>query len=71
MPLVIQMVHCLRCFCLPGHLTLRPSEARGHTPHLGEHSREVLIELGYCDKEIDGMRNQGTVVLLERAEAAE
>ena len=57
--------------CLPGHLPLRPSEARGHTPHLGEHSREVLIELGYGDKEIDGMRNQGAVVLLERAEAAE
>ena len=33
--------------------------------------RNEYGQLGYGDKEIDGMRNQGTVVLLERAEAAE
>ncbi|MEC9153789.1 MAG: CoA transferase [Pseudomonadota bacterium] len=56
---------------LPGHPALRPGEARGHTPHLGEHSREVLHELGFGNGEIDRLRDRGAVTVLERAEAAE
>jgi crotonobetainyl-CoA:carnitine CoA-transferase CaiB-like acyl-CoA transferase len=56
---------------LPGHPRLRPGEARGHTPHLGEHSREVLRGLGYGDAEIDTLRDEGAVGVMERAEAAE
>jgi len=56
---------------LPGHPALQPGEARGHTPHLGEHSREVLAGLGYGSAEIDGLRDRGAINVLDRAEAAE
>ena len=56
---------------LPGHPPLQQGEARGHTPHLGEHSREVLLGLGYGDGEIDNLRDRGAVTVLDHAEAAE
>ncbi len=56
---------------LPGHAPLRPGEARAHVPHLGEHSREVLTGLGYSDGEVDGLRDQGAVAVVDQAEAAE
>lgn len=56
---------------LPGHPVLQPGEARGYTPHLGEHSREVLAEMGYSGEEIDGLRDRGAVNVPELAEAAE
>ncbi len=56
---------------LPGHRPLQSGETRGHTPHLGEHSREVLAGLGYSNAEIDGLRDRGAVTVLDHAEAAE
>ncbi len=56
---------------LPGHPPLRQGEARGHTPRLGEHSREVLLGLGYGNAEVDGLRDQGAVNVFDLTEAAE
>ena len=56
---------------LPGHAPVRSGEARTYTPHLGEHSRDVLAGLGYSDGEIDGLRDQSAVMVMGQAEAAE
>ena len=56
---------------LPSHPPLRQGEARGHTPRLGEHSREVLLGLGYGNAEVDGLRDQGAVNVFDLTEAAE
>jgi crotonobetainyl-CoA:carnitine CoA-transferase CaiB-like acyl-CoA transferase len=39
----------------------RGGEIRRATPSLGEHSREVLVELGFDDSEIAGLRKKGVV----------
>ncbi|MGH7839638.1 MAG: CoA transferase, partial [Candidatus Binataceae bacterium] len=36
-------------------------EAPRMAPALGEHTREVLLELGYADREIDAMINSGAI----------
>jgi len=38
-----------------------PCEVRRHAPMQGEHSREVLAELGYAGSEIDALIEQGIV----------
>ena len=40
-----------------------PTRLRRHAPRLGEHAVEILSELGYCDDEIDALRQQGVIVL--------
>jgi crotonobetainyl-CoA:carnitine CoA-transferase CaiB-like acyl-CoA transferase len=40
-----------------------PAETARHSPILGEHTREILGELGYADAEIDAMANEGAVAL--------
>ena len=39
----------------------RQAEPRGRLPSVGEHTREVLLELGYGDEEIDALRAKGIV----------
>jgi len=39
----------------------RGGELRSGTPALGEHSREILVELGFDDAEIAGLRKSGAV----------
>jgi crotonobetainyl-CoA:carnitine CoA-transferase CaiB-like acyl-CoA transferase len=39
----------------------RAGELRSDTPALGEHSREILVELGFDDAEIAALKQSGTV----------
>jgi crotonobetainyl-CoA:carnitine CoA-transferase CaiB-like acyl-CoA transferase len=39
----------------------RAGELRSGTPALGEHSREILVELGFDDAEIAALKQSGTV----------
>ncbi|WP_419914486.1 CaiB/BaiF CoA transferase family protein [Candidatus Poriferisodalis sp.] len=40
-----------------------PTRLRRHAPRLGEHALEILSELGYGGGEIDGLLDQGVIVL--------
>ena len=42
-------------------MSATPAEARRPAPALGEHSREVLIECGLTDAEVDGLVEGGVV----------
>jgi len=37
-----------------------------HAPHLGEHSREILLELGHSNQEIDAFAANGAIGLFAR-----
>ena len=56
---------------IPGVPPARDGEATAQAPHLGEHSREILLELGHAGGEIDALARNGAIGLLEGAEAAE
>jgi formyl-CoA transferase len=45
----------------PVTLSRTPSRAYAHPPRQGEHTAEVLRELGYEDEKIDGLRKKGIV----------
>ena len=45
----------------PVRLTATPADLRRGAPVLGEHTRGVLIEIGYDAREIDGMMRSGAV----------
>lgn len=49
----------------PFQLEQTPSEIRGPAPYFGQHSREVLRELGYPDADIDSLIEMGAVVAHE------
>jgi len=38
-----------------------PAEIRRPAPALGEHTREILAEIGYTADEIDGLRADGVI----------
>jgi crotonobetainyl-CoA:carnitine CoA-transferase CaiB-like acyl-CoA transferase len=46
---------------LPVHLSATPGAAVGRPPQLGEHTEEVLAELGYTNAQIIALREQGVV----------
>jgi crotonobetainyl-CoA:carnitine CoA-transferase CaiB-like acyl-CoA transferase len=44
------------------HLSATPGRIAGPPPLLGQHSREVLAELGYSADEIEGLRERGVTL---------
>ncbi|MFP6773131.1 MAG: CoA transferase [Alphaproteobacteria bacterium] len=51
---------------IPGIAPPRAGDKMVHAPHLGEHSREILLELGHSDAMIDKLAASGAIGLLER-----
>jgi crotonobetainyl-CoA:carnitine CoA-transferase CaiB-like acyl-CoA transferase len=49
---------------IPGVRPPREGDPMVHAPHLGEHSREILLELGHSDHEIDAFAANGAIGLL-------
>jgi crotonobetainyl-CoA:carnitine CoA-transferase CaiB-like acyl-CoA transferase len=49
------------------NLSDTPGRIAGPPPLLGQHSREVLAELGYSDAEISTLRDQGVTLWPETA----
>lgn len=52
----------LRLIGFPVELTDTPNQLRRLPPRLGQHSREVLLELGYSDSELAALEHCGTLV---------
>jgi crotonobetainyl-CoA:carnitine CoA-transferase CaiB-like acyl-CoA transferase len=46
---------------IPVRLSGTPASVRRHPPELGEHTDEVLQELGYAKEEIAALRRDGAV----------
>lgn len=55
---------------IPGIRPPRDGDAMVHAPHLGEHSREILLELGHSARQIDDLARKGAIGLFERTETA-
>ena len=49
----------IRTTAVPSEWSESPPEFRRHTPRLGEHTREVLLEVGFSDKEIQNLIASG------------
>lgn len=45
----------------PGHLSDTPASLRRHPPRLGEHTREVLAEAGYSEREIQQLLDDSVI----------
>jgi crotonobetainyl-CoA:carnitine CoA-transferase CaiB-like acyl-CoA transferase len=56
---------------IPGIRPPREGDAMVHAPHLGEHSRQILRELGHSDGEIDALARNAAIALYESAQAAQ
>ncbi len=52
----------VREFGLFTHLSDTPGFAQGSAPRLGEHTREVLTEIGYSTPEIDALIASGKAI---------
>jgi crotonobetainyl-CoA:carnitine CoA-transferase CaiB-like acyl-CoA transferase len=46
---------------VPMHFSRTPAEIRTHPPELGEHTREVLAELGYDEEAVARLHEEGVV----------
>lgn len=55
----------------PIHLSATPGGVKFRAPYLGEHTREILSEVGYSDADIRAMRDRGAVLCHETAGASE
>jgi crotonobetainyl-CoA:carnitine CoA-transferase CaiB-like acyl-CoA transferase len=57
---------------IPGLPPAREDPARHHAPHIGEHTRDILGEVGYSAAEIDAMVVRKAIIApVSRAQAAE
>jgi formyl-CoA transferase len=45
----------------PAIVSGQPYEVHRHAPSVGEHSVDVLIELGYTEVEVDQLRDKGLI----------
>lgn len=52
---------------IPGVDRMSQDDPRAHAPHIGEHTREILRELGYPDAGIDALAAKGAVGLYRAA----
>ena len=41
--------------------SLTPGSLRSHAPELGEHTRQILEELGYSAEDVEGLKSSGIV----------
>jgi len=51
----------VRSIAHPVHFSATPVEYRRHPPRLGEHSREILLELGRSGEEIEALKRAGAI----------
>jgi crotonobetainyl-CoA:carnitine CoA-transferase CaiB-like acyl-CoA transferase len=51
----------VRLLGVPVKLSRTPGAPAGPGPGLGEHTREVLVGLGYTDEQIDSLEEAGAV----------
>ncbi|NND66945.1 MAG: CoA transferase, partial [Halioglobus sp.] len=51
----------MRYIRYPGHLSDTPACLHRHAPRLGEHSEEVLAELGLSEEDIARLVDEGIV----------
>jgi crotonobetainyl-CoA:carnitine CoA-transferase CaiB-like acyl-CoA transferase len=54
----------IRALAVPSEWSESKPEYRRHAPRLGEHTREVLREAGFSDKQIDGLISDGAAKAL-------
>jgi len=50
---------------VPARLSKTPGRVRGLAPDFGEHTREVLLESGFPQAEIDRLQEEGVIGLGE------
>jgi crotonobetainyl-CoA:carnitine CoA-transferase CaiB-like acyl-CoA transferase len=55
----------LRSLAMPVHFALTPASYRRYPPMIGEHSAEILRELGYGSEQIDALTAQGIVQVMD------
>ncbi|HSG66691.1 MAG TPA: CoA transferase, partial [Gammaproteobacteria bacterium] len=55
----------LRSTAFPARFSATPAEIRRHAPQLGEHSAEVLHELGYSAQKIEALVRSGATLLAD------
>ena len=72
--MVVELDHAqagrTRALGCPIHFSATPTRIDRAAPVLGEHTREVLREFGYRDKEIDALAARGVVALPDTVPAA-
>jgi len=49
----------IKSLAVPSEWSESAPEYRRHAPRLGEHTREVLLEIGYSDQDIDRLVESG------------
>ena len=72
--MVVDLVHpeagAVKALGCPLHFSATPAQVTRAAPRLGEHTREVLREIGYSDRDIDGFVSAGVVAEPAMANAA-